>query len=105
MLATLNPQRAIAVLTAEGAAGWHAAPDRLAIAKTFKFADFDRAFAFMTAVAATATAMDHHPEWSNVYSTVEVQLTTHSAGGVTPLDLELAWAMEIAARSSGVAEP
>jgi 4a-hydroxytetrahydrobiopterin dehydratase len=105
MLATLNPQQAIAVLTAEGATGWHAAPNCLAIAKTFKFADFDRAFAFITAVAARATAMDHHPEWSNVYSTVEVQLTTHSAGGVTPLDLDLARAMEIAARSSGVAEP
>ena len=93
----ISPHAAAAALAVEGYSGWRAAPDRSAIAKTYKFADFDRAFAFMTAVAATATAMDHHPEWSNIYATVEVLLTTHSAGGVTERDLALARAMEAAA--------
>ena len=68
-----------------------------AIAKRFGFRDFGEAFAFMTAVAARAEAMNHHPEWSNVYSRVEVRLSTHDAGGVTELDLELARFMDEAA--------
>lgn len=75
--------------------------DRDAISKTYKFADFKAAFAFMTASALKAEAMDHHPEWFNVYSTVKVTLTTHDASGVTELDLELAAFMdEFAARSA-----
>ena len=61
--------------------------------REFRFADFSAAFGFMTRVALVAEKLDHHPEWSNVYSTVVVDLTTHDAGGVTELDFRLAAAM------------
>jgi 4a-hydroxytetrahydrobiopterin dehydratase len=70
--------------------GWTKAPDRDALVRGFRFADFSTAFGFMTRVALAAEAMDHHPEWTNVYNRVEVTLTTHSAGGVTGLDQKLA---------------
>jgi len=76
-----------------GLDGWSLIEDRDAITKTFVFADFSEAFAFMTRVALAAEAMDHHPEWSNVYKKVVVTLTTHDAGGVTAKDIELAGAM------------
>ena len=76
--------------------GWTKADGRDAIEKTFKFADFTAAFAFMTTVAAQADAMDHHPEWFNVYATVRVTLATHDAGGITALDIELARFMDSA---------
>ena len=75
-------------------AGWTAATDNSAIEKTFKFEDFPAAMAFMTRVAFSAEAMDHHPEWRNVYNRVEVRMTTHDAGGVTSKDFELARVME-----------
>jgi len=63
-----------------------------------RFADFARAFGFMSAAAVVAAEMDHHPEWSNVYSRVTVDLSTHDAGGVTELDVRLARRMgELAA--------
>ena len=65
--------------------------------REFRFADFVEAFGFMTSAALVAEKMDHHPEWSNVYATVVVDLTTHDAGGVTKLDFRLAAAMEAAA--------
>lgn len=71
------------------------------IVRTFAFADFNAAFAFMTRVALKAEALDHHPEWSNVYNRVEVVLTTHDAGGVTSLDVEMARFMDAAARELG----
>lgn len=74
--------------------GWQELPDRDAIGKSYRFADFPTAFGFMTAVALVAERMDHHPEWRNVYNRVEVQLTTHSAGGVTRADIALAEAMD-----------
>lgn len=77
--------------------GWSAANGRDAIVKRFVFADFKAAFAFMTHVALKAEQMDHHPEWSNVYRTVDVTLATHDSGGVTALDLELARFMDAAA--------
>ena len=77
--------------------GWSAAPDKDAIVKTFKFADFNEAFGFMTRVALMADKLDHHPEWFNVYNRVEVLLTTHDADGVTDLDLALAKFMDAAA--------
>ncbi|MFQ5764200.1 MAG: 4a-hydroxytetrahydrobiopterin dehydratase [Rhodospirillales bacterium] len=80
-----------------GLKGWAKAEGRDAIRKTFKFADFKEAFAFMTRAALRAEQMDHHPEWFNVYSTVEVTLATHDAGGVTALDVELARFMDEAA--------
>ena len=73
---------------------WSDVIDRDAIAKTFVFADFSEAFAFMTRVALAAEKLDHHPEWTNVYKTVEVTLSTHDAGGVTALDMTLARAMD-----------
>ena len=79
--------------------GWSKADGRDAIQKTFKFKDFNQAFAFMTKVARKAEDMDHHPEWFNVYATVEVTLATHDAGGVTELDIELARFMDEAAEA------
>ena len=80
-----------------GLAGWSEAEDRDAIRKTFRFADFNTAFAFMTRVAMMAEKMDHHPEWLNVYDRVEVTLSTHEAGGVTERDIRLARFMDAAA--------
>ena len=67
---------------------------RDAIARKFIFADFNAAFGFMTRVALLAEKMDHHPEWSNVYRTVEVTLSTHDAGGITGKDIALARQMD-----------
>jgi 4a-hydroxytetrahydrobiopterin dehydratase len=78
---------------------WRKVRGRDAITSKFIFADFAEAFAFMTHAALVAEKMNHHPEWSNVYKTVTVTLSTHDAGGVTALDIRLAEAMErIAAR-------
>ena len=63
---------------------------RNAITKTFKFKNFTEAFGWMTSMALYAEKKDHHPEWFNVYNTVEVTLSTHDAGGVTSLDLDMA---------------
>ena len=68
--------------------------DRDAIIRTFKFADFNAAFGFMTRVALAAEKLDHHPEWFNVYNRVEVLLATHDADGVTALDVTLAKLMD-----------
>jgi 4a-hydroxytetrahydrobiopterin dehydratase len=85
-----------------GLPAWSKAPgDRDALARRYRFADFNTAFAFMTRVALKAETMDHHPEWSNVYSRVEVLLTTHDADGVTGLDVELARFMDAAAAALG----
>ena len=78
--------------------GWHDTKTRNAITKTFTFKDFSEAFGWMSRVALLAEKMDHHPEWSNVYKTVEVTLATHDAGGVTELDIKLAEAMDAFAR-------
>ena len=72
--------------------GWELRGDR--IARTFTFADFTRAFGWMASVALVAEKLDHHPEWRNVYRTVDVELTTHDAKGLTALDFELADAMD-----------
>ena len=68
--------------------GWSIENEKLS--KTFKFSSFIQAFGFMTQVAITSETMDHHPEWSNVYNRVEINLVTHSQGGITKLDIELA---------------
>ena len=72
--------------------GWTRAGD--AIGRSYKFADFTHAFAFMARVALLAEKADHHPEWSNVYNRVEVRLTTHDAGGITARDVALAAAID-----------
>ncbi|MEW6641301.1 MAG: 4a-hydroxytetrahydrobiopterin dehydratase [Pseudomonadota bacterium] len=74
--------------------GWSEVAGRDAIARTFVFRDFNEAFGFMTRVALEAEKRDHHPEWRNVYKTVEVVLATHDAGGVTARDIGLAKAMD-----------
>jgi 4a-hydroxytetrahydrobiopterin dehydratase len=74
--------------------GWTEVAGRDAIAKKFVFRDFNEAFGFMSRAALVAEKMDHHPEWFNVYKTVEVTLATHDAGGVTELDIALAQAMD-----------
>ena len=76
--------------------GWVRVAGREAISKTFKFEDFNAAFGFMARAALKAEQMNHHPEWLNVYSRVDVVLQTHDAGGVTSLDLELAAFMDSA---------
>jgi 4a-hydroxytetrahydrobiopterin dehydratase len=68
--------------------GWARSGDTLT--RTFEFADFIAAFGFMSRCALVAEKMDHHPDWSNVYKTVKVALSTHDAGGITTLDFELA---------------
>ena len=78
---------------------WKIVDNRNAISKKFKFKSFIQAFSWMTSVAIIAEKMDHHPEWANVYSTVEVTLTTHSVGGLTKLDLTLARKMDLYSES------
>jgi len=73
---------------------WKMAVGRDAIARTFKFKDFNAAFGFMTRAALVAEQMNHHPEWFNVWNRVEVTLSTHDAGGLTERDLKLAEAMD-----------
>ena len=73
---------------------WSEVTGRDAITRKFIFKDFNQAFGFMTRAALVAEKMDHHPEWFNVYKTVEVTLSTHDAGGVTELDVKLAEAMD-----------
>ena len=72
----------------DGLPGWSLADGKLA--REFRFADFARAFGFMTSAAIEADKLNHHPEWSNVYNKVTVRLVTHEAKGVTGLDFELA---------------
>jgi 4a-hydroxytetrahydrobiopterin dehydratase len=79
---------------------WQLLDSRDAIARTFKFRDFNAAFGFMCRAALVAEKLDHHPEWSNVYNKVDVTLTTHDADGLTHRDIELATAMDAIAASS-----
>lgn len=71
-------------------ARWREVEGRDAITRVFKFADFNDAWGFMTRVAMRAEQMDHHPEWFNVYSTVEVTLSTHDCNGLSERDIALA---------------
>ncbi|QDY69909.1 4a-hydroxytetrahydrobiopterin dehydratase [Qingshengfaniella alkalisoli] len=70
--------------------GWSMVEGRNAITKTYQFKNFIEAFGWMTRAAIHAEKMNHHPEWFNVYKTVEVTLSTHDAGGLTELDVKLA---------------
>jgi len=82
-------------------AGWSDTNGRDAIERTFTFKDFNEAFGFMARVALVAEKRDHHPEWRNVYKTVEVVLSTHDADGVTQKDIDLAKAMDAIAKQLG----
>lgn len=82
--------------------GWSAVEGgRDAIHRSYRFADFNSAFGFMSRVALMAERLDHHPEWFNVYNRVEVTLATHDADGVTELDVKLATFMDQAAAALG----
>ena len=72
--------------------------------REFRFRDFVEAFGFMTSAALVAERMDHHPEWSNVWATVRVDLVTHDAGAVTELDVALARAMDTIAEGTAAEE-
>jgi len=73
---------------------WRHDPERDAITRRFRFADFGAAFGFMTRVALIAERMDHHPEWFNVYDRVDILLTTHDCGGLSARDVALAEAID-----------
>lgn len=81
--------------------GWKKVRGRDAIEKSFVFKDFNEAFGWMARIALTAEKMDHHPEWFNVYRTVNVTLATHDAGGITELDVKLARTMDRLAGKAG----
>ena len=87
----------------KGLSGWSEVTGREAIQRTFSFKDFNEAFGFMARAALAAEKSNHHPEWRNVYKTVEVVLATHDSGGLTARDIELAQAMNAIARQLGVA--
>jgi 4a-hydroxytetrahydrobiopterin dehydratase len=82
-------------------AGWSEVAGRDAIARTFTFKNFNEAFGFMARVALVAEKRDHHPEWRNVYKTVDVVLSTHDADGVTRKDIDLASSMDAIAKQFG----
>jgi 4a-hydroxytetrahydrobiopterin dehydratase len=73
---------------------WQVAEGRDAIRRSFKFKNFSEAWGFMNRVALLAETQDHHPEWSNVYSRVEILLTTHECDGLSERDLKLAGAID-----------
>lgn len=73
---------------------WSLRADGLAIERRFKFRNFSEAFAFMARVALIAEKHDHHPEWSNVYNSVNITLTTHDAGGLSERDVKMAKAID-----------
>ena len=81
-----------AAMQDRGLGSWKQAGNRLE--KTFEFKDFSAAFGFMTRVALKAEALNHHPDWSNSYRKVTVELTTHDVGGISELDMKMAAAME-----------
>ena len=111
-LATSLPQwRTTAARAAQGSAapataagsgsGGGGGGARDALHRELRFASFSAAFAFMARVAMAAEVLDHHPEWSNVYSRVSITLTTHDAGGLTELDVQLATTVDRLAREAG----
>jgi len=84
---------------------WSPVPGRDAIQRSLRFKDFSAAWGFMTRVALVAEAMDHHPEWSNVWNRVDIALSTHDAAGLTLRDVDLAKRIDILAADAGAAEP
>ncbi len=75
--------------------GWEFSEDFIYIQKTFKFNDFVEAFSWMGRIAFIAEKLNHHPNWSNVFNSVDISLSTHDAGGLTELDLEFANLIEM----------
>ena len=83
---------------------WQIVEDREAITRSYKFKDFNEAFGWMARVAMVAEKMDHHPQWANVYNSVKVTLSTHDAGGLTQLDVNLAIIMDMIATDTASTE-
>jgi len=94
MTSLLTPEDRSAILPALGEAGWAAVPGRDAIRKVWKFRSFSEAWGFMSRSALKAEALNHHPEWRNVYNVVDVTLSTHDCHGLSALDITLAKAMD-----------
>lgn len=94
MTERLPPGAHAAALAELAASGWSYDPTRDGVTKTFVFRNFIDAFGFMTRAAIWAEKWNHHPEWSNVYKSVTVLLTTHDAGGLSEADLRLARKMD-----------
>ena len=86
MLFTNEMKNRLLALTS---AGWVIGPGNKDMSKEFVFENFIEAFSFMTKVSLLAEKLNHHPEWSNIYKTVNITLTTHDKGGLSELDLEL----------------
>lgn len=80
---------------------WDIDAGETALSRSFRFADFSEAFGFMSRVALAAETLNHHPEWKNVYRSVDVRLTTHDAGGLTALDFDLAARIDAIAATTG----
>jgi len=98
-LQKLSQEERLGFLAAHPA--WTEATGRDAVARSFRFADFNSAFSFMTAVALAAEKADHHPEWANVYNRVDILLTTHDVGGLSQRDIALAAFIDRAAVAAG----
>ncbi len=96
---TLSEQALARALDTLG--GWKDVGDGKAIVNNYTFATFAHAFAFMTRVALLAEKADHHPDWTNGYNRVSIQLATHDAGGVTEKDIQLARAIDTVVSESG----
>jgi 4a-hydroxytetrahydrobiopterin dehydratase len=94
MAEKLDAAARAAALPALAETGWGAVLGRDAIRKVWRFKNFNEAWGFMSRAALWAEKLDHHPEWFNVYRTVDVTLSTHDAGGLTALDLKLAAKMD-----------
>jgi 4a-hydroxytetrahydrobiopterin dehydratase len=99
--ATAGAASAGAAAAAAPPAGGGSGSARDALHRELRFASFSAAFAFMTRVALAAEVLNHHPEWSNVYNRVSITLTTHDAGGLTELDVQLATTVDKLAREAG----
>lgn len=97
MVEQLNEHERAAALDRLGE--WDYDEARDALTRSFLFADFSEAFAFMTRVALLAEKFDHHPEWSNVWNRVDMLLTTHDAGGLSSRDVQMAEAVELLLQS------
>lgn len=93
MAKPLLTTQALAELASSHSA-WTIADDNTAMSRRYKFKNFIEAFGFMASAALVAEKLNHHPEWSNVYSAVDVTLTTHDSGGITELDVALASQMD-----------
>jgi 4a-hydroxytetrahydrobiopterin dehydratase len=102
MAEKLTPEARAAALPALAETGWGAVAGRDAIRKVWLFRDFSEAWGFMSRAALAAEKLNHHPEWFNVWRTVDVTLSTHDAGGLTELDLKLARRMDALAAGADV---